>query len=206
MRVIKPSVEILDELDGQEILKRLEFVSRCCYKDASHAEEEHTAERLIASLIRRGHEFVLEHVSVSARFIVDRGVSHDIVRYRIASYAQESTRYCTYAENDFSTEITVIKPVTLEEGTKGYKHWLKACQKAEEEYFYLLDYGLSAQEARVVLPHSIKTDIVVTMNLREWRHFLRLAAAPSAHPQMREVTLQLLNTFKEKIPVVFEDI
>ena len=164
---------------------------------------------MVASLIKNGHEAMLEHCSFTVKFIVDRGISHEIVRHRVASYAQESTRYCNYAKDDFNSEITVIEPLYLESGTTAYKAWENACKTAEKAYFDMLDFGCTPQEARAVLPHSLKTEICVTMNLREWRHFFKLRAANEtgkAHPQMLEVTVPLLEELKKKIPVVFDDI
>jgi len=137
---------------------------------------------------------------------VDRGVSHEIVRHRLASYCQESTRYCNYSGDRFGNEITVIKPYFLTEGTNGYKKWAEACETAEREYFTLLEWGCTPQEARAVLPNSLKTELIMTANLREWRHFFKLRTSPAAHPQMYEVTIPLLKEVQEKIPVVFEDL
>jgi thymidylate synthase (FAD) len=149
---------------------------------------------------------VLEHISVTVKFVCDRGVSHEIVRHRLASYSQESTRYCNYSKGDFNGEITVIEPCFLVPGTAGYDMWYKACQMAEQYYFSMLDWGCTPEEARAVLPNSLKTELVMTANLREWRHFFKLRASKAAHPQMRELTVPLLGEFKEKIPVVFDDI
>lgn len=205
MRVIRPSVEILDKIDGQEILKKIELAGRVCYKSEGKATDE-SAEKFVAGLLKRGHESVIEHVSVTVRFIVDRGVSHEIVRHRIASYSQESTRYCNYANDQFNGEITVIKPLFFDEDTEGYKHWWQACKYAEDKYFQLLNYGCSPQEARTVLPNSLKTEVVMTANLREWRHFLKLRTGAGAHPQMVEVARLLLGLFKNSMPVLFDDI
>jgi len=147
----------------------------------------------------------LEHFSFTVKFICDRGVSHEIVRHRIASYSQESTRYCNYSKDDFGREITVIEPCFLVPGTAGYDMWYMACQMAEQYYFSMLDWGCVPEEARAVLPNSLKTELVMTANLREWRHFLKLRTS-LAHPQMREVANLLLNELKVKIPVVFDDI
>ena len=124
----------------------------------------------------------------------------------MASYCQESTRYCNYSKDQFEGEITVIKPCFLVEGTKGYDYWFDAMLFAENTYFLMLDLGCSPQEARSVLPNSLKTEVIMTANLREWRHFFRLRCAPTAHPQMREVACKLLKLAQDNIPVVFDDI
>lgn len=148
----------------------------------------------------------MEHCSFTVKFICDRGVSHEIVRHRVASYCQESTRYCNYSKGDFGSEITVIEPCYLNSNTFAYDEWKEACRRAETAYFNLLNWGLSPQEARAVLPNSLKTEVVMTANIREWRHFLKLRCSKAAHPQMREVATQLLKELQEKIPVLFDDI
>lgn len=147
----------------------------------------------------------LVHQDVSVLFTVDRGISHEIVRHRLASYCQESTRYCDYSAGRFGGEITVIEPKALRH-TPGYKIWMDSCRRAETAYFDLLDCGCSPQEARGVLPNSLKTEIVMTANLAEWRHFFQLRTSRAAHPQMREVAIPLLREFKKRDPENFDDI
>ena len=205
MKIIKPYAQIVDEINGQDVLKKIELCGRVCYKSEGRIADG-SAEKFVASIVKRGHEAVLEHASVTVKFVVDRGVSHEIVRHRLASYCQESTRYCNYMKDDFGTEITVIEPLFLEEGTEGWYHWKHSCEYAEKMYFEMLDWGCTPQEARAVLPNSLKTELVMTANLREWRTFFKLRTAEVAHPQMKEVTRPLLDAFKDAIPVVFDDI
>ena len=205
MRIVIPSVEIMTRIDGADILRRVEAAGRVCYKSES-AIRGGSAEKFVANVIKRGHESVLEHVSLTVKFIVDRGVSHEIVRHRIASYSQESTRYCNYGNDKFGSEITVIKPVFFDEGTTAYEIWKRSCEDDEKAYFDLLNEGCSPQQARSVLPNSLKTEVVMTANLREWRHFFRLRTAMDAHPQMREVATLLLIMMRNAIPVVFDDV
>ena len=147
----------------------------------------------------------LVHQDVSVLFTVDRGISHEIVRHRPASYCQESTRYCDYSFGRFGGEITVIEPKDLRH-TPVHKIWMDSCRRAETAYFDLLDCGCSPQEARGVLPNSLKTEIVMTANLAEWRHFFQLRTSRAAHPQMREVAIPLLREFKKRDPENFDDI
>lgn len=210
MKIIKAGYQILDDLDGDIILKKIERVARVCYKSEDKAGEN-TAEKLVAALIISGHEAMLEHYSFSVLFTVDRGVSHELVRHRLASFAQESTRYCNYSKDGFGNEITVIEPWYLSgtENISKHNHWYRAMENSEKQYFKMLEQGCTPQEARAVLPNSLKTDIVVTANLREWRHILNLRAAGTTgkpHPQMTEVMIPLLKDLKSKIPVVFDDI
>lgn len=205
MRIIEPSVEILTPIDGEAILKMLEAVGRTCYKSKDKIKEG-SAEKFISNIVKRGHEAVIEHYNITVKFICDRGVTHEIVRHRLASYCQESTRYCNYSNDKFNGEITVIKPMFLEVGTDGWELWRDACAMAEKFYFDLLDFGCTPQEARAVLPNSLKTELVMTANIREFRHFFNLRCSKAAHPQMREVANMLLKEFKERIPVLFDDI
>jgi thymidylate synthase (FAD) len=201
MIVIKPSFEILGDVDGEEILSCIEDAGRTCYK-SDRGDSKHFVDRII----RNGHESVLEHQSVSVRIICDRGVSHELVRHRIASFSQESTRFCNYSK---SGQVTFIQPCFWNENQETYTAWYNACQEAERIYLLLIGVGSSPQEARSVLPNSLKTEIVITMNLREWRHFFNLRAAGKAgkpHPQMLEITVPMLIEFKKRIPIVFDDI
>ena len=202
MKIINPSVEFMQPVDGQAILRHLEACGRVCYKSEDKVSEG-TAEKFLSAIIKRGHEAVLEHVSLTVKFICDRGVSHEIVRHRVASYCQESTRYCNYGH---SGEIAVIKPNFLEEGSLAYDSWDEVCRTAEKEYMEMLAHGCTPQEARSVLPNSLKTEVVMTANIREWRHFLRLRCSKAAHPQIREVALMLLQMFYDEMPVLFGDV
>ena len=205
MKIIIPSFEILSPVDGQAILQHIERCGRVCYKSEDKITDT-SAQTFVGSIIKRGHEAVLEHASVTVKFVVDRGVSHEIVRHRLAAYCQESTRYCNYSKDGFGGEITVIKPHYLEAGTRAFACWRGACETAESAYFSLLEWGCSPQEARAVLPNSLKTEVVMTANLREWRHFFRLRTAPAAHPQMREAADMLLAAFQAELPVIFDDL
>lgn len=316
MKTIKPYTQIIDEINGQEILKKIEQCGRVCYKSEDKITDD-SAEKFVAGLIKRGHEAMLEHASfifevdalfyaealeiinelessgelasflrftnnstpiisgnvrawrsffkglvkvngclpcgskkiiennsalfpeflnvkcldgnnlkplsvydlqtdneklthwdVTVKFVVDRGVSHEIVRHRLASFAQESTRYCNYAKDDFGGEITFIEPFFWNDSSQ-YNTWKSSVENAEIDYFHLLNCGATPQEARAVLPNSLKTELVMSANLREWRHFFKLRAANvtgKAHPQMLEVTRPLLDELKTLIPVVFDDI
>lgn len=205
MKIIKPSTEILTPIDGDAILAHIELCGRTCYKSEDRITPE-TRYTFIQNIIARGHESVLEHASATVRFICDRGVSHEIVRHRLASYSQESTRYCNYSNDKFDGEITVIEPCYLVNDTTGYAVWKRAMEDAELAYFGLLDWGCSPQEARSVLPNSLKTEVVMTANMREWRHFFKMRCSPAAHPQMQEVAVPLYRQFNEQLPVLFNDI
>ena len=155
---------------------------------------------------KSGHHAMLEHVWMTVRFITDRGISHELVRHRIASFAQESTRYCNYSKNKFGNEITVIRPAFWEEDSKCYREWNIAMILAENHYIRLLKHGARPEQARSVLPNSLKTEIVISANMREFRHILKLRCSKTAHPLMRALMLPLLVELVNKIPVLFEDI
>ena len=212
MKIIKPSVEFMEPVDGQAILRHLERCGRVCYKSEGRIVEG-SAAQFVRSVIKRGHESVLEHAKITVKVTCDRGVSHEIVRHRIASYSQESTRYCNYTGDKFGGEISVIDIGTgfkydmdNEKDRHKWITWLMAMESAEGHYFDMIDAGAKPEEARSVLPNSLKTEIVMTMNLREWRHFLRLRNSPAAHPQIREVSDMILEKFHAEIPVVFDDV
>ena len=201
MKIICPTARFEDEIDGGAVIKKIELCGRVCYKSEDKISAD-SAKEFVRKIIARGHESVLEHVSLTARFICDRGVSHEIVRHRIAAYSQESTRYCNYGGG----EVVFIQPCFCEENTPEYEAWYEACRISEEYYNKMLDMGMAPQLARSVLPNSLKTELVMTANLREWRHFFKLRLSSGAHVQMREVARILFEEAKSKIPVIFDDI
>lgn len=213
MKIIKPYTEFaeVDPIDGEKILKKIEICGRICYQSECKMTEN-SAPEFVRKFMK--HEGILEHVSISVRFVVDRGVSHEIVRHRLASFCQESTRYCNYSKDRFGNEITVILPYMFSDIYFHDLHthiemqqWMNSCLKAERSYFNMIELlGFSPQEARAVLPNSLKTSLVMTANLREWRHFLQLRTDNAAHPEMRRVAIPLLKQFQETIPIVFDDI
>lgn len=208
MRVINAGYEIISELNGEEILKHIEKCARICYKSENRITDG-SAEKMVAALIRSGHEAMLEHYSFTVKFICDRGISHELVRHRIASFAQESSRYCCYAKDKFGKELTFINPCFWEPDSDNYARWFHEVDEAEKTYLAMIESGATPEQARDILPTSIKTEIVMTANLREWRHFFKLRAegvTGKPHPQMLEITIPLLKELKQKVPVVFDDI
>ena len=238
MKIINASYQIMspdldDHCTYRKILKEITESGYTAYKASGEVTDEKVKD-FVKRLIQNGHESVLEHVSMRVKFIVDRGISHELVRHRIASFTQESTRYCNYSKDKFGNEITVIEPVffndisidrkseifgytpllddsfmKLNDHERAYCYWAKSCMESENAYFCMLACGSTPQEARSVLPNSLKTEVMMTTNLREWRHILNLRAAGTTgkpHPQMLEVAVPLLNELRLKLPVVFEDI
>ena len=205
-QLIRPHTFALADRDA--IYQMIERAGRTCYKSEDKITPE-SAARFIKNIVRRGHEAMLEHASMTVKFIVDRGVSHELVRHRIASFAQESTRYCNYSFDKFDGEVTFIKPYFFEIGTEEFEVWKNSCQTTENAYLALLQMNRTPQEARSVLPNSLKTEVIMTANMREWRHFFKLRAAGTTgapHPQMAEVAVPLLKEVQNYMPELFGDI
>lgn len=205
MKIIEPSVELVDDFDALAIMRKLERAGRVCYKSEGNIKAD-SAEKFIRGIIKRGHESVIEHATVSFMIICDRGVTHELVRHRLASYSQESSRYCDYSAGKFGGELTFIKPCFWREDDPNYRLWLETMAQLEKNYLALRAGGAKPEEARSILPNSLKTEIFVTMNLRELRHFIKLRTAKAAHPQMREVALKIYYMLAEKLPAIFDDL
>lgn len=214
MRIIKASTEILAYTPDLE--KTIELGGRTCYKSEDKITDD-SANEFIERIKNFKHESVLEHGAITIRFVVDRGVSHELVRHRLASFSQESTRYCNYGKDKFGNEITVIDPrpafTSWQDNMWGDKAitprwdvWYEAMSNAEASYFTMLEAGCSPQEARSVLPNSLKTEVIMTANPREWRHVFRVRCDKAAHPQMREVMIPLFDKFKLMWPALFGDV
>lgn len=206
MKVVSQSIEILDQLDGEIILKKLELAGRTCYKSEDRITDE-SAKKFLANIIKSGHESVLEHQSITIKGVTNRAVSHQLVRHRAGtSYSQESQRFCSYSKDKFDNEVTFVKPLKLLWGTKLYRVWEKLAEQSEKAYLQLLEMGVNPEDAREVLINSTKTEIVITMNVRAWRHFLKIRTDKAADPSIRLFANLILREFKKSIPVLFDDI
>jgi thymidylate synthase (FAD) len=208
MKLIQSYYEILSGIDAHLMLANIELAGRTCYKSRCNITAD-SAASFARMLIRNGHESVLEHEKITVLFVCDRGVSHELVRHRIASFSQESTRYCNYSKDKFDGEITFIVPPFgdgSEYMTTAEVRWKAAMRDSEMHYMALIGMGWQPQQARSVLPNSLKTEVVVTANIREWRLILKQRTSGKAHPQMRELMRPLLDEFKKILPPLFEDI
>ena len=220
MKIQKAGYEILTPISEGRVkeLQHIERIGRVCYKSEDKITEDgESAKKFVKMLINAHHEAMIEHSTLSVMFTVDGGVSHEMVRHRIASVAQESTRYVNYSKDKFGNEINVIdlRPgIELDRKMSGMsaevidavlKEWEQAMIDAEKHYMRIIELGATAQIARSVLPNSTKTNITITANYREWRNYFRLRTADDAHPQIREVSVPLLMELKERIPVIFDD-
>ena len=234
MKIVKPSVELVTYTQEPERL--IERMGRICYQSNHKVKvclgcegrrysdtlfngrevncpecngtgtEKSSAIAFVEMIKKNGHESVLEHASASFSIITDRGVTHEIVRHRIAAYSQESTRFCNYGKGGFGKEITVINPFVAGVDIDTQELWYDSLHLAEEKYLAMIDKGVSPQIARSVLPNSLKTEIGMTANFREFRHFLRLRTSPKAHPQMREIAEMIRKELLGVSEVCFNDI
>ena len=213
MILVKPSFEILTDIEGLGILQRIEQAGRTCYKSEDKITDG-SALKFVAKIIASGHHSVIEHANISVKIVCDRGVTHEIVRHRLCAYSQESTRYCNYKGG-----VTFVIPpwVDIEEGNYSFASseqgierpnwtWYKNMLESERDYKDLLEKDWSPQQARSVLPNSTKTEIVITANIREWRHILNLRTSKAAHPQMQEIMMPILTEFSRLIPVLFSNL
>ena len=205
MKIIEPSVELVEDFDAAAVMQKLERAGRVCYKSEGNIKAD-SAEKFIRAIIKRGHESVIEHATVSFKIVCDRGVTHELVRHRLASYSQESSRFCDYSAGKFGGELTFIKPCFWSDDDENFQLWKSTMAQLEKTYLAMRASGAKPEEARSILPNSLKTEIFVTMNLRELRHFLKLRTAKAAHPQMREVALKIYQILVDKLPAVFDDL
>jgi thymidylate synthase (FAD) len=205
LRIIKAKATIVKMNPTQEIMEHIEMAARTCYKSEEKIKQG-SAETLLRNIVKTGHESVIEHEVATVKFVCDRGIMLELTRHRLNSFSVESTRYCNFSKDKFDNEITVIRPFFYEEGTSEFEVWKGVMLYCEQEYLWLIGNGSSPQKARSVLPNSLKTEVVMTCNLRQWRTVFNQRCSLKAHPQMRELTLPLLEEFYKRVPVLFEDI
>lgn len=207
MKIIEPNVEILSNINGNEILKHLELCARNCYKSESNITEDTTsAIKMINKLIELDHTAMLEHFNITIKLLCDVGTYKDLTRHRHCSFAIESTRYCNYFKGKFGNEISVIKPCNMDENSGIYHTWLKAMNDMERAYMQMAEIGATPDQLRMILPHSTAASVILTANIREFRHIFNLRCAKAAHPSVRQIMLMTLNEFHNKIPVLFDDL
>lgn len=220
MKLIKPFVEFPQEIDGDSILKILERVARTCYKSEDKiTENTDSAKKLLKVLLTKQHASILEFIDIQVKFTCSRACANEIVRHRLGSYAQESTRYCNYTKDKFDNQLTFIIPKwstllqgeytvddVLENAEPRNCIFLENCKNAELAYNRLVKVGCIAEEARDVLPLCLKTEINVKYNLREWRHFFELRCSNATHPEIRMLAKEVLKKFHDEIPLIFDDL
>ena len=204
MKLIDPII-CVEEYDGKKIMKRIERACRVCYRSEGNITED-SYKNLLKNCIGRGHESVLEHEKISARLIGDIGTYKDLTRHRFASFSVESTRYCNYGKDKFDNEIKIIKPCHIDEGTELYDLWKKGIEDIEKVYLKMSEKGATADQLRMLLPHSTAAEYAVTANIREWKHILSLRCSKKAHPAIRQLLIPLLLKFKEDMPEIFGEV
>lgn len=207
MILVYPSVEVLTDISpgGVSELTKIEQAGRICYKSENINDDFEVTKDFVANIIRNGHLSVLEHGYLTVKIVTDRGVSHELVRHRLASYSQESTRYCNYSKAKFGEQLTFVRPTDMDFNT-FHDYFIPFCQTVEKTYMDILNNDCTAQIARAVLPNCLKTEVVMTANYREWRHILDIRCAPTAHPDMQTIMKLILKEFSSRIPVIFDDL
>lgn len=206
MKLVKPKVEVLDKLNGTQILKRIEKIARTCYKSEDKiSEDDSSARKLVTNLINSKHEAMLEFVDITVKFTCSRSIAQEITRHRLASFAMESQRFCAYNKDKFGNEVTFVLPSWVNDN-ESTELFIQTLKNTELTYFELLNKGLKAQESREVLPNATKTELNMKCNLREWRHFFNLRCSQAAHPDIRVLALDLLKQFHDRIPIIFDDL
>lgn len=198
IKVVDPSVKILTELNYQDVLYRIERAGRTCYKSESDFNLA-SGEKFAEMIIKKGHESVLEHEIISVSFIGSRTMSHQLVRHRLASYSQESQRYCNYNRYE---ELEIVIPRSLERNIP----FRTAVMSSYIKYKEFIADGIRPEDARAILPNCTKTELVVTMNIRQWRHFFRVRCDKHAQEEIRTLATTLLNELKIKLPILFKDL
>lgn len=205
MQVVEPYATILnvpDKATGIQMLKRIEYYTRVSHRSEDSITEDSYDRLIRASVLQHGDMSVIEHELVNVEALVDRGITHEWVRHRIGSYTQESTRFVNYQKN--GGEAKVIQPAF--DNHDDLQDWRTVMRASEDAYMAMVARGCKPQIARSVFPTALASKIIVTFNLRTWRHFFIMRTSKEAHPQMKQVTLPLLADFKERIPILFEDI
>jgi thymidylate synthase (FAD) len=207
LKLIKTSFQILTDLNNPTLIyQAIEKAGRTAYRSEGKITDT-SYEKFIQLIKSKNHESVLEHQSISVKFIMDRGLTHEIVRHRLSSFTQESTRYCNYSDDKFGNDLTFINiEPFLKNPFESMQIWMNCIEYIEKSYLALIELGETPQIARSVLPNSLASEIVVTANMRQWRHIFDLRTSKAAHPQMSDLMIQLLKEFKEKLPLLFDDI
>lgn len=208
MKIIEPNFKIInpsDKIDGQRMLYAIEHFGRISHRSEEKQTPDSWKKFIQAVVLEHGDYSIIEHCSASVEFRVDRGITHEIVRHRLFSFTQESTRFVN-GRKSYPEGLEFIKPINIQYPAPSYYSWVKACEEAEKIYLDMLDWGVRPQEARSVLPNSLAATIVVSGNLRNWRHLLLMRTSRETHPDFKQVTIPLLAEFKNRIPLIFNDI
>lgn len=203
MRIVEPWIKV-EKIDGTKIMKKIERACRTCYRSEGNITED-SYKKLLNNCITRGHESVLEHEKVTVRIYSDIGSYKDLTRHRFASFAVESTRYCSYDKDKYGNEIAFMNPVYMED-KETYETWKNTMQEIEKSYIKMKELGATTDMCREILPHSTAAEYTMTANIREWKHILSLRTTNHVHPSIRQVLIPLLKYFKVQMPEIFDDV
>jgi thymidylate synthase (FAD) len=208
MRIIEPSFEIVDPInqaDGIRLLQKIERMARISHRSEEKQTPETWEKFIRAVVVGHGDYSVIEHASATVIFRVDRGITHELVRHRLFSFTQESTRFVCATGKTYGDGMEFIMP-SMMSVPQVQDLWIQQMIEAEERYKKMVGYNTRPQEARSILPNSLAATIAVTGNLRNWRHFFLMRTSKETHPDFRRVTIPLLEQFQQLIPILYEDI
>ncbi|MBO5704739.1 MAG: FAD-dependent thymidylate synthase [Alphaproteobacteria bacterium] len=209
MKIVKPEIKPLTNINGEEALMLIQKVAKTCYQTEKTTDDIESAKRIVRSLIASGHHSMLEFYNITMRYVSNIAAYKDLRTHRHSTFAVESTRWCSYNKGKFDGQIKFLEPVEIPKDSLKYQVWLNGCQQAEKNYMDMISLGAKPDEASLLLPQSTAAEFNVTANLREWRHILNLRACNAtghARPCINEIMIPTLRLFAKEIPVVFDDL
>lgn len=207
MKIVEAQIIPLTQINGMEIIKHLENIARTCYKSHDKTTDDgQSALRLLRNLKNAGHDSMFEHYTISMRYITNIAAYKDLTRMRKASFAIESTRWCSYNKDKFGKELTFIRPVEIPKDSLKYKIWLNAMEQAEKNYMDMASMGATADELSLILPQSTAAEVNITTNLRHWNHIFGLRAIGHSRPCVKQIMQPTLEMFHKEIPILFDDV
>ena len=207
MKIVEAQITQITPLNGRAMLKQIEEIARTCYRSEDKITADgKSAEQIVKALVNAGHWAMLEHATISMRYLSNIAAYKDLTRHRHGSYAIESTRWCSYNKGKFGSEIKFLDPVEIPKDSLKYQVWLNSMEQAETNYMNLASMGAKPDELSLVLPQSTAAEFVITANLREWNHIFRLRAVGHSRPCVQQIMQPTLAMFHKEIPIVFDDV
>lgn len=208
MKVVQAQVIPITPLNGQAILKRIEEIARTCYRSEDKITEDgESAKKIVRALSQAGHGAMLEHATISMRYVSNIAAYKDLTRHRAGTaYAIESTRWCNYHKGKFGSEIKFLDPIEIDKSSLKYQVWLNAMQQAEKNYMDLASMGAKPDELSLILPQSTAAEFCITANIRAWNNIFNLRAIGHSRPCVKQLMQGTLELFHEHIPIVFDDV
>lgn len=207
MKIVEAQITQITPLNGRAMLKQIEEIARTCYRSEDKITADgKSAEQIVKALVNAGHWAMLEHATISMRYLSNIAAYKDLTRHRHGSYAIESTRWCSYNKGKFGSEIKFLDPVEIPKDSLKYQVWLNAMEQAENNYMNLASMGAKPDELSLVLPQSTAAEFVITANLREWNHIFGLRAVGHSRPCVQQIMQPTLDMFHKEISIVFDDV